>query len=161
MKQSNVYRFLVPGFICVAMASGAARKTSHKMGSRLDACPHGLSQYQSGDVLMAVKTLKQCLEENPKNHSAWVAIASAYSEIGHFPEAVNAYGQANSLIPGNSATLTGQIDALQSMGATQEQIPLWRQLFALNPTDPVLAKSFLAILDSMGPEKYPEEYSNV
>ncbi len=123
-----------------------------------EACKLGKSQYASGDVVKAIKTLGKCVEREARNREAWVALAYANLEAGRFPQSVDAFARAEALKPGDDAFLSGYLSALEGAGKTEEQIPVLRQLVGKQAKDRKPAERLLASVEAAGADKYPAEY---
>ncbi|MDB5050735.1 MAG: family finger-like domain/tetratricopeptide repeat protein [Fibrobacteres bacterium] len=123
-----------------------------------DLCRQGKSQYASGDVLKAIKTLGKCVEHEPRNREGWVSLANANLEAGRFPQSAEAFAKAESIKPGDEAFLAGYLSALEGAGKTEEQIPVLRALAGKKQSDRKNAERLLASVEAAGPDKYPDEY---
>ncbi|MDB5105598.1 MAG: domain lipoprotein, partial [Fibrobacteres bacterium] len=136
-----------------AKTAGEAKSADPK-----EACKQGRAQYASGDVLKAVKTLGRCVEHEPRNREAWVALANANLESGRFPQSAEAFAKAEGIKPGDEAFLTGYLSALEGAGMTEARIPVLRALAGRKHSDRKNLDMLLAEVESAGPDKYPEEY---
>jgi tetratricopeptide (TPR) repeat protein len=145
-------------FTAVSPSFSAAESKAPADAKAGDACKQGRAQYASGDVLKAVKTLGRCLEREPRNREAWIALANANLEAGRFQPATEAFAKAESIKPGDEAFLAGYLSALEGAGMAEERIPVLRAMAGKRRADRKAAENLLAAVEASGPDKHPEEY---
>ncbi|MEO6095932.1 MAG: tetratricopeptide repeat protein, partial [Fibrobacteria bacterium] len=121
-------------------------------------CKQGRAQYTSGELLKAIKSLEKCVEHEPRNREAWVSLANASLEAGHFQTSANAFSKAETIRPGDEEFLRGYLSALDGAGLVSQRISVLRSMVALKHADAKSATELLAAVEAAGPEKYPEEY---
>ncbi|MDQ3002022.1 MAG: hypothetical protein M3Y08_12280, partial [Fibrobacterota bacterium] len=125
-----------------------------------DPCRLGRSQHASGDVLKAIKTLSKCVEQQPRNREAWVALANSALEAGRFSQSADGFANAEAIKPGDEMFLMGYLSALEGAGEIEKRIPVLFRLASMKRADRNDAKRLLAAIEAAdpGPSKYPEEY---
>ena len=136
----------------------SARNASAPAKGAKDNCKTGAEQYAAGDVLKALQTLEKCLEKDPGNRAAWMTLASAHMEAGHFLKASDAFGKAHALKPLDAATLATYLEAQEGSGQVEEQIPVLRAMLAKDPSDRKIAERYVTVIEASGPTKYTEDY---
>jgi tetratricopeptide (TPR) repeat protein len=151
--------FLILGAALCAASPDSVPAAEAKSGADAkDACRLGKSQYASGDVLKAIKSLSGCVERNPRNRDAWAVLAEANLEAGRFGPSVEAFAKAEALKSGDEAFLASYLSALEGAGKGEERIPVLRTLASKKPGERKASEALLAAVESAGPDRYPEDY---
>jgi len=72
--------------------------------------------YHQGDARSAIDYLKQAVEPSPLTPYWWVTLGEWYTEVGNSTEAMNAYREALSLMPGNTLVMQRIQELKEDMG---------------------------------------------
>ena len=118
-------------------------------------------QYQGGDINKAISSLQQVLASNKDYVDALALLGSCYVEMGQFDKAIEPYHHAFQIKPGDRAILKGYQTALDGAGILDAQVPVLHTLFLQNPTDDATSGKYLSVLESLGPTRFPREYSEL
>ncbi len=150
----------VPLAIAVGMiyVVPAPAKKPMRIGQESEACQQGKSVAASGDVLKAIRMLALCVEREPGNWDATVALGGAYLEAGQFSGSVEAYAKARALKPLDDAQLEHFLSALEGSGNIAEQIPVLATLNAHRPKDIHIAERLLTAVETVGIPGRLDEY---
>lgn len=64
------------------------------------------------DIMKMIQQVEEKTRQDPNDATAWTILAKAYSAVGHWPEALNAWEKAMKLRPGEPSVMTGYAEAL-------------------------------------------------
>jgi cytochrome c-type biogenesis protein CcmH len=64
------------------------------------------------DIMQMIQKVEEKTKTDPDDVEAWTILGKTYAAVGHWPEALNAYGKAIKLKPDVPAVMTGYAEAL-------------------------------------------------
>lgn len=85
------------------------------------------------DVQQRIATLQQVVTQDPKNAGAWTQLGNDYFDTNQPQKAVDAYGKALALQPGNPDVLTDQGVMYRALGQFDKAVENFRKANEANP----------------------------
>jgi len=146
------------GALAFASPSATDPKPAAQAAEPKDICKQGRSLYSSGDVVKAAKVLAHCVEQEPRNREAWIALANADLEAGRFAQSAEAFARAEALKPGDEAFLNAYLSALEGAGRDEDRIPVLHKLAARKSGDRQAAERLLAAVEASGVDRHADDY---
>jgi predicted O-linked N-acetylglucosamine transferase (SPINDLY family) len=103
---------------------------------------------RSGCQSEAIEGLRAAVESNPNDGSAWHALANAYLDSQRWAEAVEAYGQASTLMPDHALTYANCGKALRELGQHDDALLVTEAAINIDPNCmPALRNKVVFLLD--------------
>ena len=88
----------------------------------------------SAEVQARIARIETAVLADPKNHDAWAALGNEYFDSHQFQKAIDAYGKALTLKPGDPNILTDQGVMYRQLGQFDKAIANFQKANKLDPT---------------------------